>query len=245
MEVHLDKNRGSASLEATLVLPLFIAVMVAVYCMGRCRMAELFIYEAVVESAEYMAESRYINKTQVITPGMVFSDYVDDAEIIEKYVKNGVDGISFLGSYVNSDGEVVVKAKYTLNVDMPFIPTLSKERTVTVKQKGYTGYTTKGNSDDTDSDKYVYVTENREVYHSSRSCTYLSLSISMSKLSVAKGSGYKACEFCGSECGDTVYITDYGESYHSRRNCSGLKRTVSRVKLSEVENLGGCSRCVN
>jgi hypothetical protein len=240
----MGKNRGSASLEATLVMPVFIAVMVAVYCMGKCRMAELGIYEAVVESAEYLAESQYINKTGVITPGMVFDDYLDDTGLIKKYVKNGVDGISFWGSYVDSDGEVVVKASYTLCVNMPFIPSLSKERSVTVKQKGYTGYQKAEGDDEASDAAYVYVTENREVYHSSRSCTYLTLSISMESLTAAKSSGYKACKYCGSSCGSTVYVTEYGESYHSRKNCSGLKRTVSRVKLSEVEDLGGCSRCV-
>jgi uncharacterized cysteine cluster protein YcgN (CxxCxxCC family) len=66
----------------------------------------------------------------------------------------------------------------------------------------------------------------------------------MKSLTAAKSSGYKACDFCGDDCGDKVYVTDYGESYHSSRSCSGLKRTVSRVKLSEVQDVGGCSRCV-
>jgi hypothetical protein len=243
MDGTLKKNRGSASLEATLVMPVFIVVMVAVYCMGCCRMAELFIYEAVVESAEYLAENMYINKTGIIAPGMVFDDYVDHTDMIGKYVKNGVDGISFLGSYVDDD-EVVVQANYTLNVNMPFIPALTKKRSITVKQKGYTGYQKKDTEgDDTDS-VYVYVTENRDVYHSTRSCTYLSLSISMKTLEASKKSGYKACGYCGDSCGESVYVTDYGGAYHSSRSCSGLKRTVSRVKLNEVENLGGCSRCV-
>jgi hypothetical protein len=222
----------------------FIAVMVAVYCMGKCKMTELYIYEAVVESAEYIAENQYINKTGIIAPGLVFQDYADDTALINKYIKNGIDGVSFLGSYVNSDGEVVVKASYTLSVNMPFIPALNKERSVTVKQKGYTGHQKAADEDDAEDCKYVYVTENREVYHSTRSCTYLSLSISMKSLTAAENSGYRKCAFCGSSCGSMVYVTEYGESYHSRRDCSGLKRTVSRVKLSEVEDLGGCSRCV-
>jgi hypothetical protein len=239
-----EKNRGSASLEATLVMPVFIAVMVAVYCMGKCRMAELYIYEAVVESAEYMAENQYINKTGIIAPGMVFKNYADDETLIKKYVKNGIDGISFLGSYVNSDGEVVVKASYTLSVNMPFITELSKQRSITVKQKGYTGHKKTSDENEALAEKYVYVTENRDVYHSTRSCTYLSLSIGIKSLADAEYSGYKKCSFCGSNCGNLVYVTDYGDSYHSSRDCSGLKRTVSRVKFSEVQDLGGCSRCV-
>jgi hypothetical protein len=239
----LKKNRGSASLEATLVMPVFIAVMVAVYCMGRCRLAELHIYEAVVESAEYMAENSYINKTGIIAPGSVFSGYVDDTELVNRYVKNGMKGISFLGSYVNTDGEVVVKASYTLSVDMPFIPALTKKRSITVKQKGYTGYEKAEAATDTDC-TYVYVTETGTVYHSTRSCTYLTLSVRMTNLTAAKNSSYKECDLCGADSTDVVYVTTYGDCYHSRRNCSGLKRTVSRVKLSEVLNLGGCSRCV-
>jgi hypothetical protein len=172
---------------------------------------------------------------------MVFEDYVDDSELVEKYVKNGMDGISFLGSYVDLDDNVVVKVNYTLQVNMPFIPTLDKARTVTIKQKGYTGYS--GTYDSGSDCEYVYVTENREVYHITRSCTYLALSIGMKKLADAKASGYRACEFCGSSCDTYVYVTNYGDCYHSRKNCSGLKRTVSRVKRSEVKDLGGCSRC--
>ena len=112
---------------------------------------------------------------------------------------------------------------------------------------GYTGETFTGNGQE----EMVYKTPGGEVYHKSRDCTYLKLSVHM--VSAAElpncrnesGGKYGPCEYCvrKESPGRMVYIADYGISYHNSRNCQGLKRTVMAVPLSHTEGLRCCSRC--
>ena len=97
--------------------------------------------------------------------------------------------------------------------------------------------------------EYVYVTEDSEVYHVSRDCTHLELSVRPVAIAQVPGR-YRPCEKCmggkaeGLIPGNGVYyICTDGESYHARRDCPGLKRTVYCIAK---ENAGGyreCSRC--
>lgn len=95
----------------------------------------------------------------------------------------------------------------------------------------------------------VYLTPDGSVYHRSRGCSYLKLSIVAVDRSVLEtqrnqdGSKYYSCEECGDSCGSTVYITNYGSRYHSTLGCSGLKRTVMAVPISETCGRGACSKC--
>lgn len=97
----------------------------------------------------------------------------------------------------------------------------------------------------------VYMTPAGEVYHRSRDCTYLRLTIrtlSAEELETARnesGGKYSPCEYCvkNAVSGGIVYITDYGSSYHYSSVCQGLKRTVMAVPLSQVTGMGCCSRC--
>ena len=101
--------------------------------------------------------------------------------------------------------------------------------------------------DKNEDDTFVYVAENGSVYHTTESCSHLSLTISMVEYENLEdyrnesGGKYRACEKCGGEA-DVVFIAKEGDCYHSSRNCSGLKRNYKRVKLTEV-NLPACKRC--
>lgn len=205
-------------------------------------MAELIIYEAAVECSEYCAENMYINHSNLIMPDVLMGNYLDDKDAT-KFVSGGMGGISFLGS--RYDGEdVIVLLNYRIKINVPFISKLTKDRKITIRQKAYTGYGQSEENTDSD-DEYVYVTDNQEVYHSSRTCTHLCLSISGCSYDNARKMGYKKCGFCGESSGGTVYITESGDKYHNSKRCSGLKRSIRRVKKKDVENLAGCSRCVN
>jgi hypothetical protein len=117
-----------------------------------------------------------------------------------------------------------------------------------LRTRAWTGYDNAANSDDK-SEEIVYVAETGTVYHRSRICTYIKLSISKIPASTVADERnlnqekYSACESCGNKSSDTLYITNYGDKYHSTITCSKLKRTVSAVPISEVGNKGACSRC--
>ena len=239
-------NRGSAVVEATLLLPVFIFAVSAVYQMGQCKIAESALYEAAAETAEYIAEYSYIGQPNLIIPELKFSQYVDDNERIEKYIEGGVKGVNFLGStMLDDDNYIILKVNYKVSISLPFIPELSKNRSITIKQKAYVGDDGSQGENSGSREQYVYVTDNRDVYHSTRACSHLRLSVSISDMDIALAEGYSKCGFCGGRPETRVYITDYGNKYHLSINCSGLKRTIYRVKLSELGGMRGCSRCVD
>ena len=99
-------------------------------------------------------------------------------------------------------------------------------------------------------EEYVYVTESGQVYHVSRNCTHLKLSVRQVSFLEAQmsrnenGEVYGACEKCCEGAGvKTVYITSEGDRYHFERECPGLKRTIYCVPVSQVPDYRICSRC--
>ena len=105
---------------------------------------------------------------------------------------------------------------------------------------------------DEKTETYVYITQRGTVYHRSRSCSYLALSIQgIAGETVASrrnkdGETYKACEVCVRSDGavnGTVYVTDWGSRYHRNRGCTGLRRWIIKIPESETGRRGECSRC--
>lgn len=231
-------DQGSASLEAAFVVPIFLLAMVTLFLIVQSVLVEAQIYEAAAETAEYMSELAYMDGGNDAIAYLRFPKYVDDTDRVNQYVKQGVHGITFSGSTMNTDScYVQLRVAY----DMKYMGARSFE----IKKRAYTGadWQKKGAEENT-AEKYVYVTDNQEVYHLTRQCSYLSLQIQPCSLEMAKNGGYDACAFCGTEkTGTNVYITSEGERYHSSIKCSGLKRTIYRKKKSEVQGLGPCSRC--
>ena len=237
-------NMGSATVEATLILPLFMFGMMVIYCMIQSILAENVLYRAAVETAEYLAETAYINENSIYAPELVFSNYVADEELLEKYIDGGVDGINFFGTTKpDEDGYFILQVNYTKEVSLPFMPKLEKDKTIYLKQRAYTGAIVTGDDEAQKGERYVFITDNKEAYHSTRLCTYLKLSVHKVNKNSAVAAGYTACEFCGDGTGEIVIITDYGGRYHFKSDCSGLKRTIYRVKIDEVGGMAECSRC--
>ncbi len=114
----------------------------------------------------------------------------------------------------------------------------------------WTGYPIQG-AKETEAERIVYVTEKGTVYHLSRSCTHLDLSITaidagtVENCRNAAGEIYQACEICGRRFStqETYYITKEGDCYHTSLGCSGLKRTIYEIPISQVGEKRACSRC--
>lgn len=246
MSIKEDNNRGMATVEATLILPLFIFGMLMIYHMIQCRLTENIIYDAAVETAEYIALLGYLNEDGIYMPELYFSGYVDDEDKVKKYVTGGLAGIDFFGSrYDMDDGYFTLNVNYTLKVGAPFMPDVNKSKNITITGRFYVG-NTEENADKASGDEvYVYITDNMEVYHSTRLCSHLNLTIKIADIEDALKQGYEPCEYCGGKAEEKVLVTDSGNKYHAFAGCSGLKRTIYKVKLSETGGVPACTRCVN
>lgn len=117
-----------------------------------------------------------------------------------------------------------------------------------MRTRAWTGYDNKV-AQPVENEEKVYVTEYGEVYHMTKSCSYLKLSIRavaldfVEELRNADGSRFYQCEKCGSKCTNTVFVTSYGNCYHATLRCNGLKRTIKEIPLWQVGNRAACKKC--
>lgn len=264
-------NRGSAVVEASIGVALLLFLFLAMYHMIHIHAIRSVVYDAAVEAAEYAAEFAYLecvaedaltgekkegNETvlDALTAGKMailgaaevrFLSSLDEPELIQRYVVGGEAGLLLLGSRIpDENGDICLVVNYTIRIDTPVFPELTIDVEERIRQKPYLGHTEENEEKDVGPpDPYVYITDNAEVYHKSRGCTYLVLDVSFGTKERAVAAGQHACSYCGKEAGELVYLCPEGESYHSTPSCRGLKRTVYRKRLSEVAGLPPCSRC--
>ena len=110
------RNQGSASLEATLVMSVFLLAMVSLFWMAQSVLAEAQVYEAAAETAEYMAEIAYLGAADTAVAYLRFPKYADEKETVERYVKHGVSGVQFLGSEIGEE-YIVLRVSYAMAHD--------------------------------------------------------------------------------------------------------------------------------
>ena len=265
--MRVKNNRGAAALEAAIGVTLFLFVSLLLFHALHFHAVKTVVYEAAAEAAEYAAELAYLEevaedalsgeKKDGRSPSLVGSGVLlgaaemkllsslDETELVDHYVVGGKAGILLLGSeFPDENGDILLRVTYTIEIDTPMLPALTWVMQEEIHQKPYLGHDEDGEGgDEDDEDEYVYVTDNREVYHIRRNCTHLTLKIRPGTKQEALAAGYHSCEYCGKDAGNAVLICPEGEAYHSKSSCRGLRRTVHRVKKSEVAGLPPCSRC--
>jgi hypothetical protein len=154
----------------------------------------------------------------------------------------------YLSEILQGDEIIDLVVIYDVNPPIGIIGYKTQHMFNRLRTRAWTGYDNAANADN-ETEEIVYVAETGTVYHRSRVCTYLKLSIeAISASSVSDernegGSKYYPCESCGNKSSTIFYITNYGNRYHTTLTCSKLKRTVSAVKISEVGDKGACSKC--
>lgn len=167
-------------------------------------------------------------------------EYLDKAP-----VQGGSSGLKVLA--LAKDDVLTVTAVYRAGVaGLPVLPDITLSNVFCSHM--WTGGGLSGQGQETQT---VYVTETGTVYHRSRDCTHLLLSVRAIDAALIGqqrnewGRKYGACDRCASgPWPSTLYITREGLCYHYNEKCSGLKRTVYVRELSELPgSYRPCSRC--
>ena len=253
-------RKGSLAVEASLVLPLFlffilniISILQLLSCYSRIeaalhQTARKWALYAHAEDGEIGAESaigiallpREIEK-------QIGADY-----LARSPVKGGRQGLQCYLSQLPDEDEVM-----DLVVCYQVTPVFSllgfSEFTMVnrCRVRAWTGYDVlQGGTEGESGEEIVYITENGVVYHKSRECTHLKLSINrvlgdaLNDLRRADGGKYQPCEKCGDQ-GEKLfyYVAEQGDKYHTSLGCSGLRRKIMAVPLSQTGGMGACSRC--
>ena len=242
------RHRGSATVEAAVIMPLLLFVFAAFYCMCRIYVLDNQIYQATMNTADYLAQYAYVEDWSEKDFGEVLPygaamvklhSYLPKQEQLMGLVVGGEAGIVITDDVtVDEEGFINLRVNYMVRIPLPLLHHLYLPMEENVRQKAYVGYIPQEGEGDA-SGTYVYVTEYGEVYHTDRHCTHLELSIHAASENEAHK--LRPCEYCGDADTGRYYVTDYGECYHTSLCCSGLKRTIRRVPLEEVS----CPPCAD
>lgn len=249
-------NKGSATVEAALILPLFLCALCFLIMLGQLLLIEGEISHAVSKTAMTCAKqeavmevsSKKLSGAGVLTAHAVFYSLLQGDELCKECIVGGKHGIIVSAQKLSDEEKILVKANYILKVPVPFFGGARILRSIEAKRRIYSGYLPHSHGSGADgSTRLVFVTDHGSVYHTDLSCSHISLKISANSLSVKalEAKGIRACEKCikkGLEP-KAYYITAEGDCYHSSLSCSGLKRTVKTATMSEVGGMKKCSRC--
>lgn len=258
------RQQGSMTVEAAFIVPFFLLAWMNLLSIINIYGIQSNMSQAMHATAKEMAvlEHGYEEATGKNAEGNVL-DYVYAAERVynragKDYLNNsqivgGIYGINWFTSKIMEDDCIDLRATYMVKPMsglMGFNKFCMYNR---VKARAWTGYDNTKVVNNGRDEQIVYITPEGSAYHTSKSCSYLKLSIrgvameNVDNLRNSGGAKYYACDECGSSCSGIVYITDYGTCYHSTLGCSKLKRTIEAVTLSEAVSRGRyqCSKCGN
>jgi len=246
-----SRQRGSLTVEAAMVLPVFLIGMVSLISLFSMLIIYMNVQQALAEEAGKLSESCMDGHNVAVSE--VKEDVLSillSSNTYFNFVKDGLDGISFDDSSLNDAEYLEIVAAYAF---VPFGINMFELAEIPICQRclihvdnGY-GRAYIGRDGD---EEYVFITQDSQVYHRNRECSYLRLSVRQVKseevpfLRNRSGAKYYSCESCHSSLSDNkLYITTDGNRYHSRVSCPGLKRTVRAVRISEITDRRPCSRC--
>lgn len=240
--------KGSYTLEAAIVIPLVAIFLMTILFFFRVLQVQTQVQEALFYSSRKTAcEASAISEDAalMVSAEAFFRKELTRYELPDQYIYGGKHAVTlaksdFSGSYVS------LQANYYMKLPITFFAV----KGISIQQQSKS-HKWIGDRENTDEQDYVYVTEHGTVYHRSRSCRYLDLSIhtaAFDQITAMRNKNdhkYYACPECVSENTQTglVYLTDYGTRYHASLSCSGLKRTIYLISIDKVGEKGPCGKC--
>lgn len=265
--------KAGMTVEAAFVLPLILFAvlsLLSVMDMMRFQTAmeqelmksakELSVYVPVAERASVTGDTEDAKSSHFNLPRGILSAEYAKTKLLQSFreedyksagVVGGKTGISELYSLTGNDKDIVdLVFTYRLKPACNFFQYKGYYLVNRCRMRAWTGYDPSDASND--EGRYVYITENGTVYHLTKTCSYLDLSImpvspeEAEKLHNVYGEKYSACKSCikgKTDDSEQLFVTAMGSSYHSSLTCKGLRRTIRMVLLSEVEDMPACSRC--
>jgi len=249
------KRRGSMTVEAALVFPIFLFALTALLYLLVLQQLQAEVGRVLTDTGRELSWQAYQSGETgtALAAGLggrqKAKEYLD-GQSAAGIIKNGVEGISFLGSGWDSGASMItLQAHY--QVILP--PGLSWFHPIRITQsktiRGWTGFGGRGSCESSRGNEIVYVTDYGTVYHRRLDCQHLKLSIQQKSISEIgqlrneSGAKYYPCEKCWKNGSGVVYITSDGNRCHESLNCSALVRGIHTVRLSDTGGMPPCSTC--
>lgn len=240
---------GSLTVEAALVLPIFVLVLAGILCMGQIFYLQTRIQTAMEQTGEELATYYYgVKSLSGDTDGeegkqsgldAVLGDFAKGIasavfaknRILEavgrewldnSLIEGGSDGLSMAGStFFQEDDRVNLTVRYRIKI--PYLDFLKPLTVVqTCVRRAWTGT---GGGTET-GEEIVYITDTGTVYHVSLDCTYLRPSLEEVRYGEVEhrrnesGERYRACEKCAASGQQGIPQRVYITKYGNRYHFS-------------------------
>lgn len=256
------RRKGSMTVEAAIVLPLFLffmsILMLPMAALNKGRQIQTALEGAGEEVSQYVYVLQQFKPEE--RPEALDIHDLSEAGIllfVRKRVEGrvgfeGLDSASFVRSSVLRDGETIdLIMDYRVRIPFSVFGLKSFPMTARSCRRAWIGREGGGGRQTGQEDELVYIGKAGTRYHRQRTCHYIYNDIKEIQLNQVEkarnltGGKYKPCNRCGNfaEENGMVYIMPSGERYHSDRNCSSIMAFVEAVPLSQVRHLGACSYC--
>lgn len=239
-------RRGSLTVEAAFVLPIFLSAMLVFLYFMRMVQGYERIQEGLAVTARAASQYGILEKRR-------FYQYMEERKGQLIYIVGGKKGISLQGSLIVPGTEqIVVKAEYKVRFPIPFFAGEGITIHQMAKSRVFCGSKIWKREAAEEEETWVYITKYGTVFHRHKSCSFLNPSVQMAgeeevlRKRNKKGGKYYPCESCIKTKGDresVFYITEEGDRFHSSLGCKGIDRTIYKVPLSKTAGLRMCGKC--
>lgn len=252
-------NRGSMTVEASMVLPVFLFFMMTLLMGIEIVRLQSNLF-AGLGSSEAIHMEKQIHRVMQDQPLL---DHFN-ADTVDGYLNGQENGrLCLLGgisvrnqSDVQGNGRIEIIVQYQIKPFIYWLPIGNSDGGGLRFQDqlfvhDFSGYCGPIEGDDREEEEIVYITENGTRYHTDTGCVSLHISVQTvhsSQLSTMRnqnGGRYYPCERCHPSKSGVFFITRDGDRFHRGADCSSLKRTVRAVTLEEAVQMGrnACSKC--
>ena len=272
MPFYASSKKASYTIEAAVIMPLFITLMVF----------GMFIFRVLQVQSGVQQSINATSRTLSVALGNLANEGDSDTEVdtseaeptikgelseglligtaaaktaVEmanrhvpiQFIDGGAAGFNFFSS--SFEGNYVdIQVNYQMTFPVGLLGKYSFDVSQRARTRKWVGYDKTENTTDS---KYVFITEKGERYHMDYHCTYLNPSVHrlpVEELEEARNKGgakYYRCERCkGKTTKGFVFITDYGTSFHGDINCTEIKHNIKKVLYEEVKDtMPACSKC--
>lgn len=237
--------RGSMTLEAALALPIFlyaVAVLLSLFLMMQTEYVVGNALDRAVADTALLGELSE-EKGKNLMKAAFYKELAQQRCPLSLIVGKTA-GFSWKHTMVDR-AYIDAVVTYQLKAPISFFGKHTMKISEGCQVRRWTGE--QGEGQESGREEWVFITPNQSVYHMSRDCTHLKLSVTSLWVSGQQDieNTYSPCRHCtrGQKMGTVIYVTAEGGCYHFRINCSGLKRTVYMVKKTQAGDKRPCSRC--
>lgn len=254
----MKKLRGSIVLEASLVLPMFLFVVIAFLSLFQWVGIRMEVHSILDSGLEQLTGYESFLNDKELTNDVFINLYMQTmlSDTNTSGFAMGENAILCTTDTIENDKkkEIAASASFLYKIPFPFgipirIPTTVKsQRVVWIGEDViHSSYAKEEESEQFEGT--VFVTRYGSVYHIDQKCSVLYRDIKevspteIISIRNMDGARYYECELCNDTSAMNYFVTQRGERYHMSDTCHVLLRYIEEVEFHSIKGMSKCFYC--